>query len=65
MANSGDWCLPVQLILNTPHNPMGKMLTRAEMEEICQMLERHPHVIVLSDEVRTPSLAMDHMGIAV
>lgn len=39
------------LVLNTPHNPTGKVLSRTELEQIAQVLQRHPHVIVLSDEV--------------
>ncbi|DAZ93170.1 TPA: LOW QUALITY PROTEIN: hypothetical protein N0F65_005520 [Lagenidium giganteum] len=39
------------LVLNTPHNPTGKVLTKQELEDIARVLQRHPHVIVLSDEV--------------
>jgi N-succinyldiaminopimelate aminotransferase len=38
------------LILNTPHNPTGKVFTRAELEHIGALCERHG-VTVLSDEV--------------
>ncbi len=38
------------LILNTPHNPTGGMLTRADLEEIARLAQRHD-LIVLSDEI--------------
>lgn len=40
------------LILNSPHNPTGKVFSRAEMLAIANILdERAPHCVVLSDEV--------------
>ena len=39
------------LLLNTPHNPTGKMLTRTELEGIAKLLERYSNTIVISDEV--------------
>lgn len=39
------------LVLNTPHNPTGKVFSREELEGICRVLRKHPHVLVLSDEV--------------
>ncbi|CAB9523268.1 Bifunctional aspartate aminotransferase and glutamate/aspartate-prephenate aminotransferase [Seminavis robusta] len=39
------------LLLNTPHNPTGKMFSRTELEGISKLLEKYPHVTVLSDEV--------------
>jgi len=38
-------------ILNSPHNPTGKMFSREEMTKIAEILERHPHVTVIADEV--------------
>jgi aspartate/methionine/tyrosine aminotransferase len=38
------------LILNTPHNPTGKVFTRAELEHIAEACRRHD-VVVISDEV--------------
>jgi aspartate/methionine/tyrosine aminotransferase len=38
------------LILNTPHNPTGKVFTRAELEAIAALCRRHD-VLVISDEV--------------
>jgi kynurenine--oxoglutarate transaminase/cysteine-S-conjugate beta-lyase/glutamine--phenylpyruvate transaminase len=40
------------IILNSPHNPTGKIFTRGEMEHIAAALElAHPDCVVLSDEV--------------
>lgn len=40
------------LILNSPHNPTGKVFTRQEFEQIAALLdERAPQCVVLSDEV--------------
>eukprot|EP00123_Amoebidium_parasiticum_P017702 comp23952_c0_seq1/m.42380 comp23952_c0_seq1/g.42380 ORF comp23952_c0_seq1/g.42380 comp23952_c0_seq1/m.42380 type:complete len:440 (-) comp23952_c0_seq1:438-1757(-) len=39
------------LIINTPHNPMGKVMSRAELEEVAAIARRHPNLIVMSDEV--------------
>jgi aspartate/methionine/tyrosine aminotransferase len=38
------------LILNTPHNPTGKMFTRAELEALARLCIAHD-VVVISDEV--------------
>ena len=38
------------LILNTPHNPTGKVFTRGELEIIAELCRRHD-VIAVSDEV--------------
>ncbi len=39
------------LLLNTPHNPTGKVFSRAELEHICQILKKFPKVVVVADEV--------------
>jgi len=39
------------LILNTPHNPTGKVFSREEYEQIAHVVRKHSHVLVLSDEV--------------
>lgn len=39
------------LVLNTPHNPTGKVFSRAELEEIAEVVKKHPQLVVLSDEV--------------
>eukprot|EP00977_Amphora_coffeiformis_P014713 scaffold4201_cov178-Amphora_coffeaeformis.AAC.8 len=40
------------IILNSPHNPTGKIFTRDEMENVAEALElANPDCVVLSDEV--------------
>lgn len=39
------------LILCSPSNPTGSAYTRAEMEALADVLRRHPHVFVISDEI--------------
>ncbi|MDX1650857.1 MAG: methionine aminotransferase [Brumimicrobium sp.] len=39
------------IIINNPHNPGGTVLTEGDMLAIEQIMERHPHVYLLSDEV--------------
>lgn len=36
---------------NTPHNPTGKIFTKEELEQISDILEKYPRVVILSDEV--------------
>merc|ERR1712032_1105060 len=39
------------LILNSPHNPTGKVFTEDELAAIADIVRRHPSLIVISDEV--------------
>ena len=39
------------LILNAPSNPTGAAYSRAELEALGAVLLRHPHVLVLSDDI--------------
>ena len=39
------------LILNSPSNPTGAAYTRAELEALADVLRRHPHVWVLTDDM--------------
>ena len=39
------------MLLNTPHNPTGKVFTREELMEVAEILKRHPHVTAVCDEV--------------
>jgi aspartate aminotransferase len=39
------------IILNSPSNPSGAAYTRAEMKAITDVLMRHPHVWVLTDDM--------------
>jgi aspartate/methionine/tyrosine aminotransferase len=52
------------LILNTPHNPTGKMFQRQELEAIAALCRRHD-VVVVADEVYSEiSFGAPHMSIA-
>ena len=39
------------LILNSPNNPTGAVYSRQEMQALCDVLSRHPHVWLLTDEI--------------
>lgn len=39
------------LLLNTPHNPTGKIFSREELEKIATIVKKYPGLTVLSDEV--------------
>ena len=39
------------LLLNTPHNPTGKVFSRTELETMANIVRRHPQLTVISDEV--------------
>jgi len=39
------------LVLNSPHNPTGKVFTKAEMLRIAAIVKKWPQVTVVSDEV--------------
>ena len=39
------------IMLNTPSNPCGTMYTPEELRAIATMMERHPEIYILSDEI--------------
>jgi aspartate/methionine/tyrosine aminotransferase len=39
------------LILNTPHNPTGGLLSRSDLEAIAAVMRRHPQVWIYADEI--------------
>jgi len=39
------------LILNTPHNPTGGLLSRSDLEAIASVLREHPQVWIYADEI--------------
>ncbi|MCW8835624.1 MAG: pyridoxal phosphate-dependent aminotransferase [Rhodospirillales bacterium] len=39
------------IIVNTPANPTGGVVPKAEMDKLAAGLEKHPHVAILSDEI--------------
>jgi len=48
------------LVLNSPGNPTGMVLSRAELEAIANVLRRHPQVLVVCDEIYEFLLAPGH-----
>jgi aspartate aminotransferase len=38
-------------ILNSPGNPSGALYSRREIEALAEVLERYPHIFILSDEI--------------
>ncbi|GME64627.1 PLP-dependent transferase [Neofusicoccum parvum] len=62
VSSAGDWKFDIEqlkaaitprtkmIVLNTPHNPIGKVLSRNELEAIAALCIAH-NIIVLSDEV--------------
>ena len=48
------------LVLNSPSNPTGMVLSRAELEAIAEVLRRHPQVAVVCDEIYEFLLAPGH-----
>lgn len=62
VTTSADWCLDMKeleanissktkmLVLNTPHNPIGKVFSRQELEALAEVCKKHD-ILVLSDEV--------------
>ncbi len=79
--SSADWLLDMDeleaaftertrlLIINTPQNPVGKVLSRTELEKIAALVQKH-NVLVLSDEVYEwmvypdPNRTVEHTRIA-
>ena len=39
------------VLLNTPHNPTGKVFTKDELGQIAAVVSKYPNVVVVSDEV--------------
>jgi aspartate aminotransferase len=48
------------LVLNSPSNPTGMVLSRPELEGIAEVLRRHPQVAVVCDEIYEFLLAPGH-----
>ena len=39
------------IVLNSPHNPTGKILHQADIDALIQLVEKYPQLYILSDEV--------------
>lgn len=53
------------IIVNTPHNPVGKVFTKAELELIAGLAEEH-NLLVMADEVvrASPTLSIEFSSIS-
>ncbi len=53
-------------VLNSPSNPTGMVYTPAEIKSLAEVLERHPHVYIVSDEIYEKILydGATHLSIA-
>ncbi|WP_042777328.1 aminotransferase class I/II-fold pyridoxal phosphate-dependent enzyme, partial [Sinorhizobium fredii] len=47
------------VLFNSPSNPTGAIYTSAELAALGEVLERHPHVLVMSDEIYEHIVAGD------
>lgn len=50
------------LILSSPHNPVGRVWTRQELEKTCEICLKH-HVLVVSDEIHADLIMEGHRHI--
>ncbi len=39
------------VLINTPHNPTGKVFTVEEMERIHDLIKKYPNIIIVEDGV--------------
>jgi kynurenine aminotransferase len=51
------------LMLNTPHNPTGKVLTEKEVDNFVQIAKKWPNLIIVSDEVPLKVLYFELIGL--
>jgi len=63
LSSSGEWRVNLEaleakinpktkaIIVNTPHNPSGKVFTEDELEGIASIVRKYPQLSVISDEV--------------
>jgi aspartate aminotransferase len=48
------------LLLNAPNNPSGAIYSHAQLRQLADVLQRHPHVWVLTDDIYEHILYDDH-----
>tara|TARA_B100001059_G_scaffold105771_2_gene105386 strand:- start:461 stop:1672 length:1212 start_codon:yes stop_codon:yes gene_type:complete len=53
------------MLLNSPSNPCGTMYSPDEIHGLVSVLERHPHVTVVSDEIYEQLVYGDHPALSV
>ena len=54
------------LVINSPGNPSGQVMTRTQLEELAALVARHPQLMVMSDEIYEYLLAegQEHVSFA-
>lgn len=50
------------IVLNTPHNPIGKVFSREELEEIGALATKHNLLIISDEVVRTRLYLIAQLG---
>lgn len=48
---SAIWAKTKMIIINNPHNPTGRIWTEQDFEALETILEKHPQILILGDEV--------------
>lgn len=38
-------------MINSPHNPVGKVFTQEELKKIAEIIRKHPRMIIIEDNV--------------
>jgi aspartate aminotransferase len=56
ITNKTKW-----LILNSPSNPTGSVYTKSDLEKLSEVLMRHPHVNIVTDDIYE-HIIFDNMG---
>lgn len=52
----------VAVLINSPSNPTGMIYTRAELEGLARVLEAHPQIVVVSDDIYEKLVYPDAAG---
>ena len=52
------------VILNYPNNPTGAVYSKQELEQLAEVLRKHPHVLIMLDEIYEFFVYDDHQHIS-
>lgn len=52
------------VVLNYPNNPTGAVYSKQELEELAELLRKHPHVLIMLDEIYEFFVYDDHQHIS-
>lgn len=50
------------LLINSPHNPVGKVFTQAELKQIAEIVSKHPRLVIIEDNVYEGMIFDDLLG---